>query len=225
MGGSASQAQRLPFAREAAAELTVLTLALTVAVVLLSLLPGWLSGASLAVVILAWAGSLFFFRDPWRQAPPNPSLFMAPADGKVLEVEQVDEPQFISGAANRVAIFMSMLDVHVNRSPSSGTVRWVQHHPGKHLQAFRREAAQRNEHNLIGLEAGTERILIKQVAGIMARRIACSVQPGQRLMQGERLGIIKLGSRVELFLPPSTQVLVAVGDRVRAGLTPIARKA
>ena len=101
----------------------------------------------------------------------------------------------------------------------------MQHRPGKHLQAFRSEAAHRNEHNLIGLEVGADRVLIKQVAGIMARRIACSVQSGQRLTQGERLGIIKLGSRVELFLPPDSQVLVAEGERVRAGITPIARRA
>ncbi len=219
MGGLPPQAKRLPFAQEATSELVLLTLALGPAVGLLALLPGWVSGTILAVLTFIWGGSLFFFRDPPRAIRVDDTLYLSPADGKVLVAERAQ-----AETAWRVAIFMGALDVHVNRAPAAGVVRWVRHQPGAHLQAFRAEAAVRNESNSIALDHGEARILIKQVAGIMARRIACSVRAGQRLEQGERLGIIKLGSRVELTLPGPIELLVTPGDKVQAGLSPIARK-
>jgi phosphatidylserine decarboxylase len=140
-----------------------------------------------------------------------------------MEVTQVREPIFVRGEATKIAVFMSLLDVHVNRSPAMGTIEFIKHVPGKFLAAFRPEASDRNEHNLIGLIHDGQRILVRQIAGIMARRIVCSVHPGDSLVAGQRLGMIKFGSRVEVFLPPSVSPAVSVGDQVRGGSTIIAR--
>jgi phosphatidylserine decarboxylase len=118
---------------------------------------------------------------------------------------------------------MSLLNVHVNRAPVEGRVALVRHVPGRFLQAFRPEASDVNEHNLIGLESCQGRVLVKQVAGILARRIVCWVQISQEMHAGERLGVIKFGSRVELYLPLDVEPVVQVGDRVRAGVTVVAR--
>jgi phosphatidylserine decarboxylase len=118
---------------------------------------------------------------------------------------------------------LSIFDVHVNRAPVEADVTWVEHIPGQFLQAFRPEASEINEHNLIGMESSYGRILVKQIAGILARRVVCLVHPGQVLRAGERLGIIKFGSRVDLFLPLGAEPVVRVGDRTRAGVTVVAR--
>lgn len=224
-GEARARRLRLPLAPEAWTEVAVVTLGLLGAIVLALRSPGWLSISLLCVVAGLWLLVVFFARNPRRRPEPLEGAYFSPADGKVLTVEQVREPHFILGEAWRVAIFMSFFDVHVNRSPTAGTVEFVKHTPGEYLQAFRPEAAERNESNLIGMQLGAERVLIKQVAGILARRIVCSVRPGQRLRAGERLGMIKLGSRVELFLRPQARPLVQVGDRVRAGVTPLAQGA
>lgn len=216
---------RLPIAPEARPEVALATLGLLVGIGLLLGWPGWPAGGLCALAAGLWMLMVYFARNPQRHPGPLNGEYVSPADGRVLAVERVHEPHFLRGESLRLAIFMSFFDVHVNRSPAAGTVQMVQHTPGEFLQAFRPEASDRNEHNLIGLEHGSERLLVKQVAGIMARRIVCSVRPGQRVQPGERLGMIKLGSRVELFLQAEAQPLVAVGDRVQAGLTPIARRA
>jgi phosphatidylserine decarboxylase len=123
----------------------------------------------------------------------------------------------------KISVFMSLFNVHVNRAPVEGRVALVRHVPGRFLQAFRPEASDVNEHNLIGLESRQGRVLVKQVAGILARRIVCWVQISQEMHAGERLGVIKFGSRVELYLPPGAEPVVQVGDRVRAGVTVVAR--
>ena len=214
----------LPLAREARTEVALATLGLLGGVVLLALFPGWIAAGLLFALTGLWLLVSFFSRDPHRRATSADGVYLSPADGRVMAVEPVHEPHFLQAEALRVAIFMSFLDVHVNRSPSAGTVRLIRHTPGEFLQAFRPESAERNENNLIGLENGGERILVKQVAGILARRIVCSVRPGQQLAAGERLGMIKLGSRVEVFIPTRARSLVQVGDRVRAGLTPLAQR-
>jgi phosphatidylserine decarboxylase len=214
----------LPLAREARTEFALATLGLLGAAMLLAVVPSWAAGGLLAVLAGLWLLVSFFSRDPRREPASTPGVYLSPADGKVMALEAVHEPHFLGGPALRVAVFMSFLDVHVNRSPSEGTVRLIRHTPGEFLQAFRPEAAERNENNLIGLEHGPLRILVKQVAGILARRIVCSVQAGEHLQAGQRLGMIKLGSRVEVFLPAGSRPLVQVGDRVRAGLTPLAER-
>jgi len=143
----------------------------------------------------------------------------------VIEVERVHEPRFLAGPALKVGIFMSLFDVHVNRAPLDGRVALVQHVEGQFRQAFRPEAAQVNEHNLIGLESRYGRVLVNQIAGILARRIVCWVELGQTLRAGERLGVIKFGSRVEVYLPPEAAAAVAVGEQVYAGRTVIAHYA
>ena len=166
---------------------------------------------------------LYFFRDPERTSPAGEGVFLAPADGRVVEVKQVHEPRFLQGEGLKIGIFMSLLDVHVNRVPVEGQVVLVEHVPGQFLQAFRPEASEVNEHNLVGLESRHGRVLVKQVAGIMARRVVCWVRPGQKVQAGDRLGVVKFGSRVDLYLPPGAASAVRVGDRARGGVTVIGR--
>jgi phosphatidylserine decarboxylase len=165
---------------------------------------------------------LYFYRDPTRTSPAGEGLVLAPADGQVMEVRQVDEPRFLQEEAHKISIFMSLFDVHVNRAPVKGEVALVRHVPGQFLQAFRPESSEVNEHNLVGLNTPYGKVLVKQISGIMARRIVCWVRPGQEVKPGERLGLIKLGSRVDLFLPLDAEPAVQVGDKVVAGKTVIA---
>jgi phosphatidylserine decarboxylase len=215
---------QLPFAPEAAAELVLSTL---VASGLWIAWAAWSGGVLLAITILAtlvWIGLLFFMRDPPRTPPAEEGIYLAPADGRVVAIDRLDEPTFVGAPTLRVAIFLSLFDVHVNRAPASGTVRKVRHVPGRFLQAFREEASRVNEFNDIGLEEGAQRILVKQIAGILARRIVCTVSEGDRVHAGDRVGMIKFGSRTEVFLPPDSQVEVKLGEAVRGGLTILARR-
>ena len=174
---------------------------------------------------LLWVALLAFFRDPERSVQSPPHALLSPADGVVRDVGEVEPPGFIEGRAVRVGIFMSLFDVHVNRSPAAGTVRWVSHHPGSFHDARSEAAAAHNEHNLLGLglEDG-RRILVNQVAGLIARRIVCRASVGDVLKKGQRFGMVKFGSRVELYLPLADQYSVAVrpGDRVKAGQSVLA---
>jgi phosphatidylserine decarboxylase len=162
---------------------------------------------------------VYFFRDPEREPPPGDGLVVSPADGRVLEVCPEQEDQFLHAPATRVSIFMSPLDVHVNRSPQAGTIELVRHTAGKFRAAFKGKASLDNERNAVVLEGGGRRYVVVQVAGAVARRIVCRRQRGDRLARGERFGMIMFGSRVDLFLPPEVQPRVAPGDRVRAGQT------
>jgi phosphatidylserine decarboxylase len=177
---------------------------------------------------LIWVGVLSFFRDPERRVECFPDDLLSPADGVVRDVEEVRPPAFLDGPAVRIGIFMSVLDVHVNRSPADGVVRWVSRHPGSFHDARARDAVTQNEHNFLGLELDDgKRILVNQVAGVLARRIVCEPALGDRLRRGERFGMVKFGSRVELYLPVADeyQVRARPGDRVRAGFTVLATRA
>ncbi len=210
-------------AKEARREFVIVSL-LTLAALIAALILRHAFWVSLATLLgIVWVGLGLFFRDPARSIPCDDGLYFAPADGKVVVVERVDEPIFLHCLALRIAIFMSISDVHVNRTPVKGVVIFTRHVPGKFIQAFRPEAAFENEHNLIGIEHGRDRILIKQIAGILARRIVCSIRPDDELEAGDRIGMIKFGSRVELYLPADCQALIQTGDIVRAGITPVAR--
>jgi phosphatidylserine decarboxylase len=169
--------------------------------------------------------SLYFFRDPERRPPAGDDLVISPADGRVLEVVPGREEQFLHAPATRVSIFMSPLDVHVNRSPVTGTVELVRHTAGKFRAAFADKASLDNERNAVVLARGDRRYLVVQIAGALARRIVCARRPGDRLARGERFGMIMFGSRVDVFLPPGVGPRVARGDRVRAGETVIAQAA
>ncbi len=164
---------------------------------------------------------LFFFRDPERKPPEGENIVASPADGRVVLVAEVDEPFFIKGRARQVSIFMSPLDVHVNRSPVSGRVAYKKYYPGRFLPAYKDKASLDNEQMHLGIETARGRVLVKQIAGVLARRIVCHPETGESVEAGQRIGLIKLGSRLDLFLPPMASISVRVGDRVRAGKTAV----
>ena len=183
-------------------------------------------------VLLAWAGWVkaalglgvvaafmaFFFRDPERIAPSIPGAILAPADGRVVAVRVgVDDP-FV-GRAQAVSIFLSPLDVHVNRSPLAGLVVGVEYRPGAKMAAYRPEASDQNERTTIAIQGEAARVVVRQIAGVLARRIVCRVRPGDKLASGERFGLIKFGSRTDLIIPASVRLSIKLGDRVRGGST------
>ena len=177
-----------------------------------------------AVLMLAL---LSFYRDPQRRPPTDPGLVLAPADGKVVEITR-DAPGPDDRPVLRIMIFLSVFDVHVNRSPCAGRVVEVRYRPGKFLNALRPEADQCNESNTLTLDPATPLpgpVRVRQIAGVLARRIVCRVRPGDMLAAGQRYGMIKLGSRTEVCLPESAEweVCVRVGARARAGRTILAR--
>jgi phosphatidylserine decarboxylase len=159
----------------------------------------------------------YFFRDPERRSPDLPGALLAPADGRVLDVrDRVDDP-FV-GPAREVSIFLSPLDVHVNRAPLAGRVVSVAHRPGAFHPAYRPEAGG-NEQTTVALQGVAGRVVVRQVAGTLARRIVCRVSPGDRVEAGQRFGLIRFGSRTDLLVPAATRLLVERGDRVRGGET------
>jgi phosphatidylserine decarboxylase len=181
--------------------------------------PLWLL-AFLLTIIALWVA--YFFRDPERSGARGDQLVIAPADGKVVMITDVDEPTFVHGRATRVSIFMNVFNVHVNRYPVSGTVRYVHKSPGKFLNAAVEQSSLENEQTSVGLEASGQRILVRQIAGLIARRIHTYSREGERVEQGERMGIIRFGSRVDVFVPPASAVRVKVGQTTVAGTTVIA---
>ncbi len=176
---------------------------------------GW-SLLTWALVVVV-AAVLLFFRDPRREVPGDPDLVVSPADGKIIGIAPIDDSRL------RVSIFMSVFDVHVNRAPVAGRVTSVQYHKGMFLPAFRDKASLRNEQNRIELDDGSRQLAMVQIAGLVARRIVCRVAKGDRLERGQRLGLIKFGSRVDLYLPETIELQVDMGDRVRGGSSVIGR--
>ena len=164
-----------------------------------------------------------FFRDPVREGERGPNVVIAPADGKVVSIVDVDEPTFVGGRATRIAIFMNVFDVHVNRYPMDGTVSYRHYNAGKFGHAAEDKASELNEQSSVGLTTAKGNVLVRQIAGLVARRIITDHQPGTVVKQGERMGLIRFGSRVDVFLPPGATVAVRVGDRTQAGKSVIAR--
>ncbi len=184
-------------------------------------LVGWWIAFGLWLPIAVWV--VAFFRDPARNRVRGSDLILAPADGRVVSVIPIDEPTFLGGPAIRVAIFMNVFNVHVNRYPADGTVAFRRYTPGQFLNAAVEKASTANEQATIGLATPKGRLLMRQIAGLVARRIVTDHAEGQVVHQGDRLGLIRFGSRVDLFLPPSAEPSVKVGDRTRAGETVVAR--
>lgn len=185
---------------------------------------GWLASLLQLVALIALVGTGFFlnfFRDPERKAPLEPGVFVSPADGEVIIAEgDVDEPRFLKSRAAKVSIFMSPLNVHVNRAPVDGEVVGVHYNPGKYFAAWAEKASLDNEQNAIVMKSDEGRgIVFVQIAGFLARRIVCRVGAGTRCRRGERVGMIKLGSRVDVYVPGDVELRVKLGDRVRAGET------
>jgi phosphatidylserine decarboxylase len=174
-----------------------------------------------AVVMAALTAAVAsFFRDPRRDVPADPRLILSPADGRVVGIER--EREGTAGETRRVSIFLSVFNVHVNRSPVEGIVADIRYSPGAFLPAFREKASALNEQNLISLDTQRGPMAVKQIAGLIARRIRCWKRPGDRVAQGEKIGFITFGSRVDLFLPPEAEMRVSVGDRVKGGTSVVA---
>jgi len=168
--------------------------------------------------------TLLFFRDPKRYPPEDPNAIVSPADGKIVEVRRVTEPDYLKSDAQMVAIFLSVFDVHVQRAPITGEIKFVEYHKGRFLDARNPQAGTLNENRVIGIEgANGLRVTVRQVAGLIARRIAGWADTGAALEQGDRIGMIRFGSRVELYLPVDAQVTVNVGQMVKGAEDVIAR--
>lgn len=166
---------------------------------------------------------LFFFRDPERIPPSEQGIFVAPADGKVILIKKVFEDKYLMKDVWLLSIFMSPLDVHVNRSPQEGVVKRIVHNRGRFLAAYKDEASLNNENIEMVLETAYGDILVRQVAGFIARRAVCRVREGQRLGLGERYGMIKFSSRLDVYLPLQTEITVNPSEKVRAGESIIGR--
>lgn len=193
-----------------------LFMACTAAVtVLLGLFSPWTPVVSLPILLLV----VWFFRDPERT--PEGEGFVSPADGKVVEIFETEHPY--TGKALKVGIFMNVFSVHVNRMPTSGVIEYLEYVPGKKWFADADKASEDNERMYIGYASGRERVLLTQIAGLVARRIVCRLKKGDVLRRGERFGMIKFGSKVDVYLPLSATCLVKTGQNVKAGQTVIAR--
>ena len=176
----------------------------------------------IGIMILGLAFTVSFFRDPDRVTPSDGNLVISPADGKVVLIKQIHEDEYLKTSATQVSIFMSPFDVHVNRYPISGKVGYFKHIPGEYLVAYEEKSSLRNERTHIGVENGTAKVLFKQIAGYVARRIVANVEVDDTAIAGARFGMIKFGSRVDVIVPNSMRVKVKVGDRTIAGETVIA---
>ena len=194
-----------------------------VAIIIAIFIPGWLTFILLGLTLAAWIVILNFFRDPDRVALDQPGLVVGPCDGKVVSIDLMKEEQYMEVDTIRVGIFLSLFDVHVQRIPLAGEVTMVDYKPGKFLQAFRPEASDVNEFIAMQINTPYGNLLVKQIAGILARRCINFAKPGDLVRTGIRFGHIKFGSRVDLFLPSKAIVEIAVGDKVIGGLTPIAQ--
>ncbi len=159
---------------------------------------------------------LYFFRDPDREIPPGP-VAVSPADGKVVAVKP-------EGGGARISVFLNIFDVHVNRAPIGGAVRSVEYRPGRFLVASKEKASVENEMNIITVDGGDSTVVFKQIAGLVARRVVCDKKAGDRVEKGERIGLIKFGSRVDVHLGPEWEIVVREGQRVKAGSSILAKR-
>ncbi len=176
--------------------------------------------AIIVTVLALWVA--YFFRDPERTGERGARIVVAPADGKLIMITEVDEPAFVNGRAIRLSIFMNVFNVHVNRYPIDGTVSYVHYNKGKFLNAAAEKSSLENEQSSVGIESGPYRILVRQIAGLIARRIVTYSRPGDQVSQGDRMGIIRFGSRVDIFIPTDSKVKVPLGTMTTAGTTVLA---
>jgi len=166
--------------------------------------------------------TIYFFRDPDRSVELQPGILVAPADGRILSVEPIEHHDYIGGPATKISIFLSIFDVHINRVPASGVVDFVKFHQGQFFSAFKEEASRSNQRIEIGIITDEgHRIVTKQISGSIARRVICYLQPQDRVVAGNRFGMIRFGSRTELIVPADSRVNVKKGDKVRGGETVI----
>ncbi len=224
---------RIPLTRYGLPEVVVYPAAVLVLMAAVGLfgsawLPVWglIVAEGILALVLGWA--LMFFRDPHREPPRDDRLLLSPADGTITDVGVVEESEFIDGPAFRVGIFLSIFNTHINRAPCDATIEKITYRPGKYINAMSPRAGKENESNnltMVRTSHPQDRFLVRQISGAIARRIVCAAREGQQLAGGERFGMIKFGSRTELYLPASASVecLVRIGDKVKAGITPLVR--
>lgn len=181
--------------------------------------PLWLTAFVLTLLVL-WVA--YFFRDPERTGARGERLVISPADGRVIDIVEVDEPSFLHGRAIKISVFMNVFNVHVNRYPVSGRVTYVHYSPGKFLNAAVDKASLENEQMSVGVQGAKHKVLFRQIAGLVARRIVTYSRVGDDADQGERMGLIRFGSRVDVFVPVGSTVKVQLGERPLAGTTVLA---
>lgn len=210
------------FAREGYLYIGIATLAAIAAFALAVARRSWTIWLLALIVTLLALWVAYFFRDPERTGDRGARLVVAPADGRLIMMTEVDEPAFVQGRAFRMSIFMNVFNVHVNRYPVDGVVRYVQYNKGKFINAAAEKSSLENEQMSVGIESGQRRILVRQIAGLIARRIITYSKVGDAVRQGDRMGIIKFGSRVDIFVPTDSQILAKVGDLTTAGTTVLA---
>lgn len=178
----------------------------------------WVAYLIEVVFIVLWGIVIYFFRDPERTSPNGENLVISPADGKVVLIKEIEENIYLNASATQISIFLSPLDVHVNRNPISGKLEYLKYHPGKYLMAWGENASQLNERADFGvLHASGTKLFFKQITGFLARRIVYHIKEGDALKAGERFGMMKFGSRMDIMVPKNVQIKVKVGDRTWAG--------
>jgi phosphatidylserine decarboxylase len=173
---------------------------------------GWRNTALASLVLTLFV--LFFFRDPERTIPEGKGIVVSPADGKVIVIKDVYEPVYLKQDVKQISIFLSVFNVHVNRAPIGGSIEVVKYNPGRFHVASVDKASLENEQTSMVIASGKDKILVKQIAGLIARRIVCYARPGDTIKTGERYGLIRFGSRVDIFLPKTAEIKVKLGDRV-----------
>ena len=209
----ADRAVGVPFAKEG-----IPFIGAAVGITLIAGWLGWAPIASLGAILTLFVS--WFFRNPARVIPQGPGLVVAPGDGKVLAIEEEFEPRYLKDRAVRISIFLNVFDVHINRIPCEGMVEDVQYQPGLFLVASKPGATLKNEQNAVMIQTVEgAKVLCVQVAGLIARRIVCWVNPKDRAVRGQRYGLIRFGSRMDTYLPVGTAIKVLVGDRVKGGET------
>lgn len=198
-----------------------LAVAIWVAVVLF--LQTWLFIAISIVILVFLVCIISFFREPKRPYVTDESLVYAPADGKIVVIEEVEDKEYIEGRYLQISVFMSITNVHINWYPVSGTIEYFKYHPGRFIVAWHPKSSEENERTTTVVNTGKYHVLFRQIAGLIARRIVSYVKVGGPAVQNEKFGFIKFGSRIDVLLPPDTEILVSIGDKVTGSQTPIAR--
>jgi phosphatidylserine decarboxylase len=191
-------------------------------------LPFWAIVAIELVLAIVLIWSLMFFRDPERRCPADINLLLAPADGRITDIDTISETSFIGESAIKIGIFLNIFNVHINRAPCNAKIEKITYRKGKYLNAMNPESGRVNESNQLNLtrtDNPKDRLIVRQISGAIARRIVCEAAEGSQLSGGEKFGMIKFGSRTELYFPvrDNTKCLVKIGDRVKAGLTPLVK--
>lgn len=185
---------------------------------------GWWAPALATLATVTAAFMFFFFRDPDRTVPDDPDLVLAPGDGRIAEIRDIEELSFLGGSARRISIFLSLFDVHVQRAPVGGRVAHKAHQAGAFMAAWSSQASEANEHTSLGIVSDGERVLVRQITGLVARRIVTRPDEGDELVAGERYGLIRFGSRVDTFVPVHWPVTCRVGQRAVGGETVLATR-